>query len=74
MTSFRQIDANCRNARKSTGPITDEGKRRSRGYAIPWLTTETAIGALDDAKDYQAFEAADIAAPGTSFALFTCWA
>jgi hypothetical protein len=58
MISFRQIDANCRNTRKSTGQITDEGKRRSRGYAIPWLTTETAIGALDDAKDYQAFEAA----------------
>ena len=72
MTSFRQIDANCRNARKSTGPITDEGKRRSRSYAIPRL--RTAIGALDEAKDYQAFEAADIAAPGTSFALFTCWA
>ena len=30
MTSFRQIDANRRNACKSTGPITEEGKQRSR--------------------------------------------
>ncbi len=26
MTSFKQIEANRRNARKSTGPITQEGK------------------------------------------------
>jgi hypothetical protein len=30
MTSFKQIEANQRNARKSTGPITQEGKQRSR--------------------------------------------
>ena len=30
MTSFRQIEANRRNDRKSTGPITEEGKQRSR--------------------------------------------
>ena len=29
MTSFRQIEANRRNAGKSTGPITEEGKHRS---------------------------------------------
>jgi hypothetical protein len=30
MTSFKQIEANQRNARKSTGPITQEGEQRSR--------------------------------------------
>ena len=31
MTSFRQIEANRRNAQLSTGPVTEEGKRRDRG-------------------------------------------
>jgi hypothetical protein len=30
MTSFRQIEANRRNALKSTGPVTAQGKQRSR--------------------------------------------
>src|ERR1700747_3272602 len=59
MTSFRQIEANRRNAQLSTGPTPEEGKRRSRQNAIPHgLTAETVIDALEDAEDYAAFEMA----------------
>ncbi len=59
MTTFRQIEANRRDASKSTGPVTEEGKRQSRCNAFRHgLTAETVIGALEDAADYQAFEAA----------------
>jgi hypothetical protein len=62
MTSFRQIEANRRNARKSTGPKTEAGKQRSRCNAVRHgLTAETVIGLLEDADDYKAFEAAVIA-------------
>src|SRR6186713_2863816 len=62
MTSFRQIQANRRNALKSTGPTSEEGKQQSRRNAVRHgLTAETVIGALEDAEDYKAFEAALIA-------------
>jgi hypothetical protein len=34
MTTLRQVHANQRNAQKSTGPRTDEGKERSRANAL----------------------------------------
>src|SRR3954453_12602837 len=62
MTSFKQIEANRRNARRSTGPTSEQGKLRSRRNAVRHgLTAETVIGALEDAEDYTAFEAAVIA-------------
>ena len=59
MTTLRQIEANRRNARLSTGPVTEDGKKRSRRNALRHgLTAETVIDALEDADDYAAFEMA----------------
>src|SRR6516225_5223709 len=55
MTSLKQIEANRRNAAKSTGPTTADGKQRSRRNAMRHgLTAEAVIGALEDADDYRA--------------------
>jgi hypothetical protein len=59
MTTLRQIAANRRNAKLSTGPVTPEGKSRSRRNAVRHgLAAETVINTLEDAEDYAAFEMA----------------
>jgi hypothetical protein len=59
MTSLRQIESNRRNAQKSTGPKTDDGKKRASQNAVRHgLTAETVIKLLEDPDDYQAFELA----------------
>ena len=48
MTSYRQIEANRRNALKSTGPRTEAGKEVSRRNALRHgLTAETVISAME---------------------------
>jgi hypothetical protein len=57
MTSYRQIEANRRNALKSTGPKAEAGKQVSRRNALRHgLTAQTVISALEDAEDYRAFD------------------
>ena len=59
MTTEKQILSNQQNAKHSTGPRTEAGKRRSRRNAVRHgLTAETVIDALEDAADYRAFERA----------------
>jgi len=59
VTSYRQIEANRRNALKSTGPRTDAGKQQSRRNAVRHgLTAETVVDFLEDPEDYKAFEIA----------------
>ena len=53
--SLRRLEANRRNALRSTGPRTQQ---RSRANAVRHgLTAETVVANLEDAEDYQAFEA-----------------
>jgi hypothetical protein len=59
MTSLKQIEANRRNALKSTGPRSEDGIQRSSQNAIRHgLTAETVIEPLEDPDDYKAFEQA----------------
>jgi hypothetical protein len=62
VTSFRQIEANRRNALRSTGPTSENGKRRSRQNAVRHgLSAETVVEIVEDINDYRGFEAAVIA-------------
>lgn len=62
MTSFRQLEANRANGRKSKGPRTEWGKQQSRSNALRHgLTAETVIRSLESAADYQSLEAELIA-------------
>ena len=62
MTSFRQCEANHRNALRSTGPRTQDGQRQLRLNAVRHeLTAETVVRCLQGAEDYKAFEATIIA-------------
>jgi hypothetical protein len=52
MISYRQVEANRRNALKSTGPKTEAGKQASRCNAVRHgLTAETVIGVLYQSSD-----------------------
>ena len=61
MTSIRQIDANRRNALRSTGPKTDDGKNRSREPSGMGLVRKPSLKSPKTLSDYRGFEAAIIA-------------
>ncbi len=56
MASPRQITANRRNARLSTGPKTLAGKVRSRSNALKHGMTATVIHGIEDADEYRLFQ------------------
>jgi len=59
MASEKQVAANRQNAKNSTGPRTEAGKRRSRRNALRHgLTAETVIGVHEDAAAYRALQRA----------------
>jgi hypothetical protein len=59
MASEKQTSANRRNAIKSTGPITINGKLQSRRNAMRHgLTAATVVPAIEDAEEFERFEAA----------------
>ena len=57
MATDKQIAANRQNAKNSTGPRTETGKRRSRRNAFRHgLTAESVITVLEDEAAYRKFE------------------
>src|ERR1700719_2988533 len=57
MATLSQIEANRRNACRSTGPKTEAGKKRSCHNAVKHgLTAETVIAGLEDSQECMAFE------------------
>jgi hypothetical protein len=59
MATEKQLAANRQNAKSSTGPRTEAGKRRSRRNAIRHgLTAQTVIEVYEDATEYRALQRA----------------
>ena len=59
MTSHKQFEANRQNAQKSTGPRTENGKRRSRRNALRHgLAAETVVEGLENPATYKKFQSA----------------
>ena len=59
MASDKQIEANRRNAQKSTGPRTVEGKAKAAGNAIKHgLLSRRIVLDCEDAEEFEAFRAA----------------
>lgn len=72
MASERQIAANRQNAKHSTGPRTEYGKRRSRRNAVRHgLMAETVIDVLENPRAYKALQRAILAdySPHSNFEL-----
>src|ERR1700690_490169 len=58
MASEKQVSANRRNAAKSTGPMTQNGKLQSRRNAMRHgLTAATVVPAIEDAPEFEDFAA-----------------
>jgi hypothetical protein len=56
MASEKQISANRRNATKSTGPKTNNGKLQSRRNAMRHgLTATTVVTAIEDVDEFERF-------------------
>ena len=59
MASEKQFSANQRNAAKSTGPKTNNGKLQSRRNAMRHgLTAATVVTAIEDVEEFEHFQAA----------------